>query len=78
MPKVSAAALQGSRLDEDWAALLGTPFGSHSVRGKSQRHPDDVRRHYLELETRRSRVYPRRDLVSARTTLAQVLEKMAP
>jgi hypothetical protein len=71
--RASDAALTSPSLDEDWAQLLGTPFGNHSVSGKSRAHRDDVREMYFDLEQRRARVYPRKDLIEAKRTLGSVL-----
>lgn len=60
-------------LHDDWQALLGTPFGNHSVAGKSRQHSDDIRHHLLSLAERGSRTYPKRDLVATGKTLAQQL-----
>ena len=53
--------------------LLSTPFGNHSVSGKCNSHPHDVRRLYVDLEKRCSRVYPKKELIPARKTLGGVL-----
>lgn len=71
--KVSAKRLAGNDLSADWAQLLSTPFGSHSVSGKCASHRDDVRKLYLDQERRRSRVYPKKELIPARKTLGGVL-----
>jgi hypothetical protein len=71
--KVSADHLTGNDLSADWQQLLSTPFGSHSVGGKCRSYPDDVRKLYVELERRQARVYPKKELVSARKTLGGVL-----
>lgn len=71
--KASKAALASSVLDEDWALLLGTAFNNHSVYGKSKSHPRDIRQKYAEMEERKTRIYPARDLISAKKTLGSVL-----
>lgn len=71
--RVKDESLQDNSLETDFAMLLGSPFGNHATHGKSHAHPSDVRKMLIELEGRNARVYPRRDLVSARTTLAQEL-----
>jgi PRTRC genetic system protein B len=71
--KVDSDQLQSNDLSADWAQLLATPFGSHSVSGKCQSHRDDVRKLYLELERRKARVYPKKELVPARKTLGRAL-----
>ena len=60
-------------LTHDWAVLLGSPFGDHSCSSKSKKFPRDIRRQWMALEQRKARRYPVSDLVSAKTTLAQVL-----
>lgn len=72
--QVDKEALASSNLAADWQQLLGTRFGSHSVSGKSKQHRNDVRQMYLELEARKARVYPRKDLVEAKTTLGHALK----
>lgn len=69
---VSDAALAGTSLAEDWQILLGSPFGDHAVSNKSKRFPDDVRKHFIDLEKRHARVYPRGDLLPTRKMLGQV------
>jgi hypothetical protein len=72
--KVSDEALSGSSLAEDWQHLLGTRFGDHSVSGKSKQFPNDIRKAFIDMEKRNARVYRKSDLISAKKTLAQVLE----
>lgn len=76
--RVGDEALAGASLAEDWAQLLGSPFGNHSVGGKSKQYRDDVRKMYFELEKRRARVYPKKDLVDAKRTLGAVLGVESP
>ena len=64
-------------LTHDWAVLLGSPFGDHSCSSKSKKFPRDIRRQWMALEQRKARRYPVSDLVSAKTTLAQVLGEKA-
>jgi hypothetical protein len=71
--KVKQEALKGNDLAEDWAQLLGTPFGNHSVHGKCRSHDHDIRRLYIELEKRRARVYPKKELVPEKRTLVSIL-----
>ncbi len=73
--QVSEKALAGTSLVEDWSILLGTKFNAHGVSVKSQKHRDDVRKLYIELEQRRARVYPKRDLLPANKTLAEIINK---
>jgi hypothetical protein len=73
VPKPSKQSLAGSDLSEDWQLLLGTPFNAHSVRGKSQRFPDDIRQMFSWLEQARPRRYPTVDLVEARATFGALL-----
>lgn len=72
--QLQAQQLTSSILVEDWKILLGTHFGSHSVTRKSKSHPGDIRQKYLEMENRKSRVYPKSDLIAANRTLEDVLE----
>lgn len=71
--RVSDAALSGASLTEDWAMLLGSPFGDHACSGKSKSHRSDIRQKLIELETNGARRYPTSDLIPANKTLAQVL-----
>jgi hypothetical protein len=71
--KVKQEALKSNDLAEDWAQLLRTPFGNHSVHGKCRRHDHDIRRLYIELEKRRARVYPKKELVPEKRTLGSIL-----
>jgi hypothetical protein len=70
---VSAEALFGSSLAEDWQHLLGTRFGDHSVSGKSKQFPRDIRKAFIDMEKRNARVYRKSDLIPVKKTLAQVL-----
>ena len=71
--RVSDTALLGASLTEDWAMLLGSPFGDHACSGKSKSHRSDIRQKLIELETNSARRYPTSDLIPANKTLAQVL-----
>ena len=71
--RVSDTALSGASLTEDWAMLLGSPFGDHACSGKSKSHRSDIRQKLIELETNGARRYPTSDLIPANKTLAQVL-----
>ena len=71
--KVKPEHLAGNGLSADWSQLLSTPFGNHSVSGKCVSHRDDIRKLYVELEQRRSRVYPKKELIPVRKTLGNVL-----
>ena len=72
--KVSASALAGSDLAEDWKMFLGSPFNGHSVDGKSHSHKKDIRLKLAELETQKVREYPLDDLVGMNQTLGKVLK----
>ena len=78
--RVSDVALSGASLAEDWAMLLGSPFGDHAVSGKSASFRQDIRKKLMtlstegiELEQKDTRRYPTSDLIPANKTLAQVL-----
>src|SRR5690606_15540988 len=71
--KVSETALAGASLAEDWQQLLGSPFGDHSVHGKSHAYRQDIRQQLIVLEKRNARVYPTSDLVPIKKTLGQLL-----
>jgi len=74
VPKVTAAAMNGTSLEEDWKMLLGSGFGTHSASGKSKSHPKDIRTHLISLEKRKTRTYPISDLIPFNKTLAEVLK----
>jgi len=66
---------KGMSLVNDWASLLSSPFGNHATGGKSKTHPRDIRKMLLELnKNQRRRVYPRSDLIPAKTNLAKLLD----
>jgi hypothetical protein len=73
VPKVDADALRGSSLAPDWAMLLGSAFGDHACGGKSKRHPSNIRKLLIELESSRAKRYPTGDLIPVKKTLAQVI-----
>ncbi len=73
VPVVSEETLRGVSLMEDWQHFFGSPFGDHAVSGKSKSHPTDIRPRLIELEQRKARVYPTRDLIPVKRTLEQVL-----
>lgn len=66
---------KGMSLVNDWTSLLSSAFGNHATGGKSKKHPRDIRKMLLELnENQRRRVYPRSDLIPAKTNLAKLLK----
>ncbi len=68
-------SFKGMSLANDWESLLGSSFGNHAVSGKSKKHRRDIRKMLLELnENQRRRVYPRSDLIPAKTNLAELLD----
>lgn len=75
--RVSDEALAGASLKDDWTMLLGSPFGDHACSGKSKAHPSDIRKQLIELEGKKARVYPKRDLIPVKKTLGQVLGEAA-
>ncbi len=75
--RVSDTALAGTTLKDDWMMLLGSPFGNHACSGKSKAHPSDIRKQLMELERRKTRVYPKRDLIPVKKMLGQVLGEAA-
>lgn len=68
--------LSGTSLAADWKVLLGTPFGNHAVSRKSKSHPDDIRKKYVEMEGKKSRVYPKSDLLPTRRTVQEVIQEL--
>jgi PRTRC genetic system protein B len=73
VPRLSETALASTSLSGDWTMLLGSPFGDHAVGGKSKRDPHDIRKLLISLEAKKTRTYPKGDLIPARKTLAQAL-----
>ncbi len=71
--RVADEALRGASLRDDWAMLLGSPFGNHACSGKSRSHPQDIRAKLVALEAQKARRYPVSDLIPVRRTLAQAL-----
>ncbi|CAG0970381.1 hypothetical protein ANAEL_01145 [Anaerolineales bacterium] len=71
--RVTDTALRSAGLAEDWTMLLGSSFGDHAVGGKSKRQPQDIRKLLIDLEAKKARTYPKRDLVPVKRTLMQVL-----
>ncbi len=71
--RVTDTALRAATLAEDWTMLLGSSFGDHAVGGKSKREPHDIRKLLIDLEAKKARAYPKRDLIPVKKTLAQVL-----
>lgn len=66
---------KGMSLAEDWQSLLGSRFGTHGCSGKSKKYRGDIRKMLLELnENKRRRVYPRKDLIPAKTNLGKILK----
>jgi hypothetical protein len=74
--KLQAQNFSSATLDEDWKVFLGTPFGSHNVSRRSKSHPADVRQKYLEMEQKKSRVYPKADLLPTRYTVQEVIQEL--
>jgi len=66
----------GTALEEDWKVFLGTPFGFHSVSQKSKSHSEDIRKKYLDMEQRKTRVYPKSDLLPAKRTVHAIIGEL--
>jgi hypothetical protein len=75
--KIQGQTLSDTSLEADWRVFLGTPFGNHSVSRKSRSHPDDIRKKYIDMEQRKSRVYPKSDLMPTRRTVHDVIEELS-
>jgi PRTRC genetic system protein B len=69
IPKTSAKTM-----GEAWRIFLASPFTNHSVNGKSQRFPDDVRNQLVWLTEHRRRDYPLDDLVNLNRTANMVID----
>ena len=71
---VARASESSASLADDWAKLLGSPFGDHAVTDKSKRQPHDIRKRLIDLEAQKARRYPTGDLIPVKKTLEQVLQ----
>ena len=71
---VPQAVANGASLSADWERLLGSPFGSHAVGGKSQASRQDIRPLLLKIAADNKRTYPTGDLIALDKTLDQVLK----
>ncbi|MBI4789314.1 MAG: hypothetical protein HY782_19965 [Chloroflexi bacterium] len=69
VPKASAQTIA-----EAWQIFLTAPFSNHSMNGKSQKYPDDVREQLLKLAERKRRRYPLDDLIPYRANANQAIE----
>lgn len=71
--KVKPKKVNPNHLVEDWSQLLDTPFGNHSVNGKSATYTTDIRKLLIALDKRRARAFPKKELVPEKRTLGKVL-----
>ncbi len=71
--RVTDDALRGASLANDFAMLLGSPFGNHACSGKSRSHPQDIRAKLVALEAQKAKRYPVSDLIPVKKTLAHLL-----
>lgn len=64
LPDIPETSLDLSKV---WTAFFSTPFGNHSVSGKSRRskYKDDIRTLLLALDKRHAKTYPMNDLVQS-------------
>jgi hypothetical protein len=77
VPKPSEEAMASTAsLKEDFKFLLGSRFGSHAVARVSKSHPKDVRPKFAELEQRKAKRYPVNDLIEAKQTFGNLLERL--
>jgi hypothetical protein len=56
-----------------WQQLLGSPFGNHSVSGKSASAKEDIRKQLIKLDGEKLRKYPAIDLVKSNTVLKTIV-----
>jgi len=75
--RVTDTALRSASLADDWTMLLGSSFGDHACSGKSKSHPSDIRKQLIDLEGKKARIYPKRDLIPVKKMLGQVLGEAA-
>jgi hypothetical protein len=64
--------LMSPNLEADWAAFLGSRFGTHNLSDKSKQHKNDLRKLYLELEGQEK--YPMGDLIPLNLKFGEVLK----
>jgi PRTRC genetic system protein B len=72
--RVSKKALKSVNLADDWQVFLGSQFNGHSAGNKSKSHPKDIRLKLLDLEKKKTQIYPLKDLISANKTLGTILK----
>lgn len=58
-------ALHPVSLEEDWKMLFSSRFNDHGVGGKSQSHKDDIRKKYIEMEQKKTRRWPVKDMIAS-------------
>lgn len=69
------ADVSGVSLAEDWRVFLGSPFGNHSVEGKSKKFPKDIRQMLLKLDgQKRKSPYPESDLREMKLKLSDLFK----
>ena len=69
VPKVSAETI-----GEAWRIFQASPFTNHTINGKSQKFPDDVRKQLVWLTEHHRRHYPVDDLVNLNRAANTVID----
>lgn len=70
------AVLESSNTDLDWQNWLGSPFGNHSVSGKSKAYQDDIRQLMLVLHKDKVKRYPVSDLIPSKIMLGDIVKRI--
>jgi len=63
-------------IERAWSLFMKSTFTDHSVKSKSRKHPDDVRRTLQELAQARARKYPAKDLIKLELTAEMVIQQI--
>ena len=66
----------GKGIERAWSLFMKSTFTDHSVKGKSRKHPDDVRLTLQELAQARARKYPAKDLIKLELTAETVIRQI--
>lgn len=76
VPHVPEKERDPANLAPDWKRFFGSPFGNHTVDGKSKAFPRDARQLLIKLDSEKAKKYPVSDLVPANQTLQQLLKQV--
>jgi len=65
----------GEGIERAWSLFMKSTFTDHSVKGKSRKHPDDIRLSLQELAQARARKYPAKDLIKLELTAETIMTR---